>query len=205
MADQAAKDAASLPALRATHRHFSLSFLRRRATERATVAWKNDIEERNSGKRTFRLPMARSRPGIRPQLRGVAKGVAARFFQLLSGHATIAPFLEERWGRTDADVCWWCDATGGDRAENTSSRSAGPGRRRSESFGRGWERPLGQGKRRANPSRAGRALGIGSGKQGRGPPQHICQGLTVECSVRRGGSGFLEKHEGWRGQGWCHL
>ena len=59
-ADQAAKDAASLPPLRATRGHFSLSFLRWRATERATQAWRRDIKRGNSGRRTFRLPTARS-------------------------------------------------------------------------------------------------------------------------------------------------
>ena len=34
---------------------------------------------------------------------------AARFFQLLSGHAMITPFLKERWGWTDTDICWWCN------------------------------------------------------------------------------------------------
>ena len=35
--------------------------------------------------------------------------MAARFFQLLSGHAMIAPFLKEKWGWTDRDACWWCN------------------------------------------------------------------------------------------------
>ena len=100
---------ASLPPLRATSSHFSLVFLRRRATERATQAWREDIETRSSGRRTFRLSTARSRPGIRPQLRRVAQGVAARFFQLLRGHAMVTPFLKERWGWTDSDQCWWCE------------------------------------------------------------------------------------------------
>ena len=30
------------------------------------------------------------------------------FFQLLSGHAMIAPFLKEKWGWIDSDRCWWC-------------------------------------------------------------------------------------------------
>ena len=41
--------------------------------------------------------------------REVSKRVVARFFQLLSGHAMIAPFLKDRWGWTDTDVCWWCN------------------------------------------------------------------------------------------------
>ena len=35
--------------------------------------------------------------------------MAARFFQLLSGHTMIVPFLKERWGWTDSDRCRWCE------------------------------------------------------------------------------------------------
>ena len=128
-ADRAAKDAASLPPLRATCRHFSLAYLRRRTTERATQRWRRYIEERNAGRRSFQLPAATSRPGIRPRLRGASKSIAARFFQLLSGHALIAPFLKERWGgqtRTFAG-----GAVGAGRVGNTSLRSVDPGRKRS--------------------------------------------------------------------------
>ena len=54
-------------------------------------------------------PDHQARPCIRPRLRTAKKGVAARFFQLLSGHAMTAPFLRERWGWMDTDRCWWCD------------------------------------------------------------------------------------------------
>ena len=30
-------------------------------------------------------------------------------YQLLSGHAMIAPFLKNRWGWIDSDECWWCE------------------------------------------------------------------------------------------------
>lgn len=106
-ADREARGAASLLPLRATVRRHTLAFLRRRAAERSTRAWKEDIEVRNAGCRAFRLPTAT--PGIRPQLRRAPKRVAARFFQLLSGHAIIAPFLKDRWGRTDSDRCRWCE------------------------------------------------------------------------------------------------
>ena len=69
---------------------------------------RRDIDDRKAGRRAFRLATAASRPGIRPQLRLATKRVAARFFQLLSGHAMIAPFLKERWGLADSDICWWC-------------------------------------------------------------------------------------------------
>ena len=86
------------PPLRATTRYYSLAYLRRRTTERATTAWRRDIEKRNAGKRSFRLPTARSRPGIRRLLQAANKSVAGRFFQLLSGHAVLAPFLKDGWG-----------------------------------------------------------------------------------------------------------
>ena len=97
-ADAEAKERAAPPPLRATGQRHNLAFLRRRATERATKGWRRDIDQRNVGRRAFCLPTATSRPGIRPALRRATKSVAAKFFQLLSGHAMTAPFLEERWG-----------------------------------------------------------------------------------------------------------
>ena len=44
-----------------------------------------------------------------PVLGTAGKRVAARYFQLLSGHAIIAPFLKDRWGWTNTDRCWWCE------------------------------------------------------------------------------------------------
>ena len=78
-ADRRAKETVALPPLRTTARYYSLAFLRRRATERATSTWGKEIEQER-GRRTSRLPTAASRLGIRPQLRAVTKGVAARFF-----------------------------------------------------------------------------------------------------------------------------
>ena len=34
--------------------------------------------------------------------------MVARFFQLLGEHTMVAPFLGEKWGWTDTDICWWC-------------------------------------------------------------------------------------------------
>lgn len=39
------------------------------------------------------------------------KGLAARFYQLASGHGMTAPFLKERFGWVDPDTCWWCRQT----------------------------------------------------------------------------------------------
>ena len=98
MADQAAKDAASLPPLRATRRRVSLSFLRRRATERATRAWREDIEERYAGKRTFRLPTARSKPGIRPQLGRVLQGSSGQILSAAQRPCNDSPLPEGAMG-----------------------------------------------------------------------------------------------------------
>ena len=53
------------------------------------------------------MPGGRAGPRIRPRLRAVGKGIVAKYFQLLSGHAMIAPFLRDRWRWTDTDKCWW--------------------------------------------------------------------------------------------------
>ena len=36
------------------------------------------------------------------------KSVAGRYYQLLSGHAAIAPYLKDRIGRATDGKCWWC-------------------------------------------------------------------------------------------------
>ena len=92
---------------------FSLAFLRRRVTERKTMQWITDTAERAKGRKggrgAFATPGRGARPGIRPLLRTTGKRVASRYFQLLSGHAMIAPFLRDRWKWTDTDRCWWCE------------------------------------------------------------------------------------------------
>ena len=84
----------------------SFAHLARRSTEaraRATHQW---IEERLKGRRGYKRP---GKVGIREALRRALRGVATRFFQLLSGHAPIASFLHDRWRTMDTDKCWWCD------------------------------------------------------------------------------------------------
>ena len=56
----------------------------------------------------FRLPGPRSKPKIRPSLQTEPKAIAGRFCQLLSGHAMMAPFLKEKWGRIESNQCRWC-------------------------------------------------------------------------------------------------
>ena len=41
---------------------------------------------------------------------GTMKVIESRHYQLLTGHALIAPFLKEKLKKTDSDQCWWCEA-----------------------------------------------------------------------------------------------
>jgi hypothetical protein len=36
--------------------------------------------------------------------------VAAQYYQLMTGHAVIAPYLKEKLKKKDSDTCWWCEA-----------------------------------------------------------------------------------------------
>ena len=112
-ADRAAKDAATLPPLRGTRERLSLAFLGRRITEGISNRWTTDtaarLEARGGRRGAFAGPEKGARPRIRTLLRTTRKGVAARYFQLLSGHAMTAPFLKDRWGWIDSDACWWCN------------------------------------------------------------------------------------------------
>ena len=107
-ASQRAVEAATLLLPRTAARRRSLACLKRRATEQATQTWRDDTIKRAAGRRPFVLPTTGSKLTIRPALRWALKSVAARFFQLPSGHSLIAPFLRDRWGWTDTDRCWWC-------------------------------------------------------------------------------------------------
>ena len=55
----------------------------------------------------------RGGPGLqRKQLGSVRKSLASRYYQLLSGHAAIGPFLCERMvgmQRLESRECWWCN------------------------------------------------------------------------------------------------
>ena len=55
--------------------------------------------------------------------------MAARFYQMLSGHAMSATFLKDKWGWVDSEMCWRHSKAG--RIGGTSSRSVSRGRRNS--------------------------------------------------------------------------
>ena len=70
--------------------------------------WRGEIIQRGQGVRSFRVPPAGEIPRILVELRRAPKELAFRFFQLASGHAMIAPFVKEKFGWADSDLCWWC-------------------------------------------------------------------------------------------------
>ena len=50
-----------------------------------------------------------NRPSNRRRLlRRTPKSVAGRYYQLLSGHAVIGPYLKDNIHKEVDDKCWWC-------------------------------------------------------------------------------------------------
>ena len=59
----------------------------------------------------------------RKQLRRARKAVASRYYQLMSGHAAIGPYLKDKIRLTEDTRCWWSEG-GKKPTSNTFSRSA---------------------------------------------------------------------------------
>ena len=83
-----------------------MAYLRRQATEAKSRGTKEWIEERTKQRRSYIPPR---KPGFRKELRNERKAVASKYYQLLTGHALIAPFLKDKLKKTDSDQCWWCE------------------------------------------------------------------------------------------------
>ena len=85
----------------------SLSHMSRVATKawsRAATRWMAD--RFGDLRRRYQPPSGR---GLRRRLlRGVPKSIASRYYQLLSGHAAIGPYLKDRIHKATDDRCWWC-------------------------------------------------------------------------------------------------
>ena len=84
----------------------SLSHMTRVAAEaryRAAAQW--IVDRLGNPQRRYRPPsgggLKRSPPRRTP------KSVAGRYYQLLSEHAAIGPYLKDRIGRATDDKCWW--------------------------------------------------------------------------------------------------
>ena len=83
----------------------SLAYLKRRATEERSARTKEWIHGSAKLRKSYILPPS---AGIRRELRNVNKGVASRYYQLLTGHALIGPYLKDKIKKKDSDHCWWC-------------------------------------------------------------------------------------------------
>ena len=84
----------------------SLAALKAARTRRLIDMWRDEDIKRNKGKGVFRCPERGSRPRLRRELGSTPKGLASRFYQLAGGHAMLSPFLKERFGQVESDVCW---------------------------------------------------------------------------------------------------
>lgn len=94
---------------RAREGDISIAFIKGQARKEANREWAEMVrkENRKRGYVTIRKNKD-SIPKIPEPLRRAPKAIAARFFQLASGHAMTAPFLKEKFRWIDSDTCWWC-------------------------------------------------------------------------------------------------
>ena len=76
-----------------------MAYLKRQTTKAKSKEW---IEERTKQRRSYIPPR---KPGFRKKLKNERKAVAPRYYQLLTGHALIAPFLKDKLKKTDSDQC----------------------------------------------------------------------------------------------------
>ena len=100
----------------------SLSHMTRVATEAQARRTRQWIEERlGDPRKKYSPPSGR---GVRRRLlRRALKYIAGRYYQLLSSHPAIGPYLKDKIHKADDDRCWWC----GEGPTTTSLRSAGLG------------------------------------------------------------------------------
>jgi len=83
-----------------------MAYLERQATEAESRGTKEWIEGRTMQRRSCVPPR---KPGFRKELKNERKAVASRYYQLLTGHALIAPILKDKLKKTDSDQFWWCE------------------------------------------------------------------------------------------------
>jgi hypothetical protein len=87
----------------------SRAFLKRSAAEKkrreSSNWWKQSIAD-------SRGYLERKTPNFRPELHRTPKELASRFYQLMMGHAVIAPYLKYKIKTSDSDECWWCEIPG---------------------------------------------------------------------------------------------
>ena len=79
-------------------RDVSQAFVRSVLKRRATTRWREEIIRESKGRKPYRILKETEVPRIPRGLQKVPKELASRFFQLSSGHATVAPVLKEKFG-----------------------------------------------------------------------------------------------------------
>jgi ribonuclease HI len=85
----------------------SLAHIARKISERRSAARNKWIADKGvSGSRYI----TRRKTGMRTVLKSTKKHIAARYFQLLTGHAIIAPYLKNKLDKVQTERCWWCNA-----------------------------------------------------------------------------------------------
>jgi hypothetical protein len=107
MAKRAAKEPPENMYSRWNTRIASLAYLTRKTTETRTKATKEWIKSRMA---KSKASIPRKRMGLRKNLHHEKKEVISQFYQLLSGHAIIAPYLKEKLRKLEIDTCWWCES-----------------------------------------------------------------------------------------------
>jgi hypothetical protein len=91
--------------LRRVEREMSLAHVKRVTSEEKKVKIKRWIQEKVKGGKAY---IPRRREGMRKIVKVEKKGVAVRYFQLMTGHAGIAPYLKNKLKKRDSEECWWC-------------------------------------------------------------------------------------------------
>ena len=84
--------------------HYHIMMPISEARSQSTGEW---IRRHVKAERRYRPPR---RGRVRKHLQREGKGIAGRFFQLLSGHATIGPYLAEKIKTIQSDKSWWCSS-----------------------------------------------------------------------------------------------
>ena len=85
----------------------SLAHMSRVASEKRSQMTNDWMRDRfGNPARKYQPPKGK---GVRRKLlRQIPKSIASRYYQLLSGHAAIEPYLKDRIKKTKDDKCWWC-------------------------------------------------------------------------------------------------
>ena len=86
----------------------SRAFMKAMLRRRAISSWRECISRGGNRRRPYVIPREGTVPKIPTALGMARRSVAVRFFQLASGHAMIAPFLEEKFKWVSSSQCWWC-------------------------------------------------------------------------------------------------